>query len=1041
MLLRMVSIGFSGIFLSGSIVVAEEFISSPSVVASITEMTGTTGAPEIDCLEDLLPPSTGGGDPDGNGIADDVENNPAYPAACTMLDAPLSTFRWGQQSISTVIRTPEILHVTSANSAASVSERLNNPYSQISWVKKTCAKDSDNKFCLPWGDGTDDYAFTDMNGMTDVHSLWFTDVFVPDLGAASEMLAFMHEERVADTGGPGKASTEGNHGMTRLGLAWSEDFGNTWSYLGRIVTTYLNKPIINIQGAPYLVVGDYLYVYYKEDDGVGRNVGVARALISEVVAAAKSNTPGVSDWHKYVIGEDGQPRWDNTTTANRQGANPPGSFTDSDGNPVSVGDGFPVFKPVLLDLHNGVVHTQAMRVDRAVGGNTVSEYFIVTAGQTWNQSNTQIILYRSSDGLNWTNETVIDAEAPGQVMSQGNTRAGGYLYCSTTPTDGRPNHISSNDRFYIYCQDLSQKIEVPDPANPGSLRVENEPSLRSFYRWEVNLNVGDNNSFKNSESFDGMQGPEWTYHWGQNNTVLGEMNWNSVLWSGNEAINRVRISPVDGINASRADYVGNTQMHPGDLETPVLRWTAPKDGTIKIDGVARDANPNCGDGVELSVLHNDNSLLSTSIDNRDTVGVSISRQNSLVEVLQGDYIEFHVEPRSNNDCDSTTWDPSIVYRSVFVQEPVADAVLTGASENIVWVDNGVDVAQWWLYVGSTQGSSQHYNSGALSANELSRTVNTLPLDGSTVYVRLWYRKAVGAWEYIDTTYTAFTDANIQSPAITDPVQGSTLDGISHLFNWTANDIVVDKWWLYAGSNEGTSNYYNSGSLTSTGTTVTGLPADGSTVYVRLWYLAGGTWLFKDTSYVAAALSAPEISSPANLSVLNGSTATLNWTANDTTVDEWWITMGSIYGISNLYSSGVLQDTNVTVTGLPTDGNGIYVRLWYRATGGTWNWSEAYYVAADIALPEIVQPTVGSTLTGTEETFSWVNNDAVIDQWWLYAGSSVGGNQYYDSGARGAVSFHTATNLPSDGSTVYVRLWYKENGGNWLHIDATYQATQ
>ena len=44
---------------------------------------------------------------------------------------------------------------------------------------------------------------------------------------------------------------------------------------------------------------------------------------------------------------------------------------------------------------------------------------------------------------------------------------------------------------------------------------------------------------------------------------------------------------------------------------------------------------------------------------------------------------------------------------------------------------------------------------------------------------------------------------------------------------------------------------DSGALgTSTSTTVSGLPTDGSIVYVRLWYYTGGSWEKEDFQYIA-----------------------------------------------------------------------------------------------------------------------------------------------------------------------------------------------
>src|SRR5262249_60888450 len=63
-------------------------------------------------------------------------------------------------------------------------------------------------------------------------------------------------------------------------------------------------------------------------------------------------------------------------------------------------------------------------------------------------------------------------------------------------------------------------------------------------------------------------------------------------------------------------------------------------------------------------------------------------------------------------------------------------------------------------------------------------------------------------------------------------------------------------------------------------TVSGLPVDGSPVYVRLWtQLGGGTgWVLTDYTYAAASQSKAVLTSPAPGTTLPGGVATFNWSA-------------------------------------------------------------------------------------------------------------------------------------------------------------------
>ena len=142
----------------------------------------------------------------------------------------------------------------------------------------------------------------------------------------------------------------------------------------------------------------------------------------------------------------------------------------------------------------------------------------------------------------------------------------------------------------------------------------------------------------------------------------------------------------------------------------------------------------------------------------------------------------------------------------------------------------------------------YYSSGSMGSGVSSRTATGLPTDGSTVYVRLWY-KIGGLWQSFVYQYTAYSGGGGVIPDITSPVPYSTLSGSSETFNWTDNGTSVTNWWLWAGPCNSDvyggcgQDYYNSGSMGS-GTSyraATGLPTDGSTVYVRLWYKIGGLW--------------------------------------------------------------------------------------------------------------------------------------------------------------------------------------------------------
>ena len=67
------------------------------------------------------------------------------------------------------------------------------------------------------------------------------------------------------------------------------------------------------------------------------------------------------------------------------------------------------------------------------------------------------------------------------------------------------------------------------------------------------------------------------------------------------------------------------------------------------------------------------------------------------------------------------------------------------------------------------------------------------------------------------------------------------------------------------------------------------------------------------------------------------------------------------------------------------------------------------------------PTPGSTLSGNVATFTWCAGLGAT-AYWMDVGSTLGGNNYYQSGNLGNVLTTTVYSLPADGSQIYVTLW-------------------
>jgi len=270
--------------------------------------------------------------------------------------------------------------------------------------------------------------------------------------------------------------------------------------------------------------------------------------------------------------------------------------------------------------------------------------------------------------------------------------------------------------------------------------------------------------------------------------------------------------------------------------------------------------------------------------------------------------------------------PAIVY------SPAPNSTLPGPSVTFQWTPSDSATA-YWIDVGSSAGGNQYYQSGSLLTTTLSATVNGLPLNGSAVYATM-YSLIGGQWVHNSYTYTAFTGSS--KGVITTPANGSTFTGTTVTFGWTAG-AGASAYWLDAGSTPFGNNYYQSGNLGNVlTTTVSGLPSDGSTVYVTLYSYVGGQWLSNSYTYTAFTpiVTLGVMQTPIPGSTLSGNTATFTWSAG-VGATAYWLEVGSSPGGNQYYQSGNLGNVlTTTMYTLPQNGSTVYATL-YSYIGGQW----------------------------------------------------------------------------------------------------------
>src|SRR5258708_473233 len=121
-------------------------------------------------------------------------------------------------------------------------------------------------------------------------------------------------------------------------------------------------------------------------------------------------------------------------------------------------------------------------------------------------------------------------------------------------------------------------------------------------------------------------------------------------------------------------------LHPGPKLAATAVWRSPESGAMGITVRVRDADPNCGDGIEWAVIHSGKTLGSGVIENGRSAGFSYNDAT----VAKGDLLQFVIRPRANHLCDTTEVDFKVRAQDGRIWD-LAEAFLTdGEQRERVW---------------------------------------------------------------------------------------------------------------------------------------------------------------------------------------------------------------------------------------------------------------------------------------------------------------------------------------------------------------------
>jgi len=335
-------------------------------------------------------------------------------------------------------------------------------------------------------------------------------------------------------------------------------------------------------------------------------------------------------------------------------------------------------------------------------------------------------------------------------------------------------------------------------------------------------------------------------------------------------------------------------------------------------------------------------------------------------------------------------------------------------------------------VGTTGLGSDNIFGGAVTGE--TKTLTNIPTTGTTLDVTL-YSLINNAWQYNDYAYREASPA--ASATISSPASGSTLTSSTVVFSWTTGSQVTE-YDLHVGTTGAGSTNIFGGEVTGQSKSISGIPTNGATMNVRLYSLINGAWQYNDYTYTEESPAAPAtITSPTPGSALTSSSTTFSWTTGSQ-VTQYSLHVGTTgAGSSNIFG-GTVTGQSKSVTGIPTTGATLNVRL-YSYINGAWQYTDYTYTEASPAAPAtMTSPTPGTPLAGSTVTFSWTAGSQVT-QYSLHVGTTGAGSDDIFGGIVSGES-KSITRIPTTGGILYVRL-YSLIDGAWQYYDYTYTEAQ
>jgi hypothetical protein len=172
-------------------------------------------------------------------------------------------------------------------------------------------------------------------------------------------------------------------------------------------------------------------------------------------------------------------------------------------------------------------------------------------------------------------------------------------------------------------------------------------------------------------------------------------------------------------------------------------------------------------------------------------------------------------------------------------------------------------------------------------------------NAKVVYGQIVDRAGVNSGFVALGSFTLQTSATGQPATLVSPAPGSTLPGAQATFSWTSG-VNVQRYWFDLGNAPATADI-RTGEVAGTSVTVTGIPADGRTVYAALYSWIGNDWVRPPQMYTFTA----------------GTTAPPNYTLTVAPASAAWLAGTSrSFTVTVAGTGGFNGAVALTATGMP-----------------------------------------------------------------------------------------------------------------------------